>query len=201
MAELGLELRAAWAHLSKATYTHCFLLLCGISQKSLFLIFRRLKNVIAFRKVKKKKKNIVGKFRLEQNCGHSTIIDWYLIYGALASAWEEKDNYDLLFFFFFLSILLCCSVTRFCLTLCDPLDCSVPGFLVLHYLPEFAQTHCPLSWWCHSIISSSTAHFSSCLQSFPASGSFPVSELFASGGQSMGLQHQSFQWIFSVDFL
>ena len=42
--------------------------------------------VIAFRKVKKKKKNIVGKFRLEQNCGHSTIIDWYLIYGALASA-------------------------------------------------------------------------------------------------------------------
>ena len=34
-----------------------------------------------------------------------------------------------------------CSVTQLCLTLCDPLDCSTPGFSVLHYLPEFAQTH------------------------------------------------------------
>ena len=36
---------------------------------------------------------------------------------------------------------ICCSVTQLCLTLCDPLDCSTPGFSVLHYLPEFAQTH------------------------------------------------------------
>ena len=45
--------------------------------------------------------------------------------------------------------------------------------------------------------------FSSCLQSFPASGSFQMSQLFASGGQSFGfrLQHQSFQWIFRTDFL
>ena len=45
---------------------------------------------------------------------------------------------------------------------------------------------CPLSWWCHPTISSSVAPFSSCLQSFPASESFLVNQLFASGGQSIG---------------
>ena len=45
---------------------------------------------------------------------------------------------------------------------------------------------CPLSWWCHPIISSSVIPFSSCLQSFPASGSFPMSQFFSSGGQSIG---------------
>ena len=44
----------------------------------------------------------------------------------------------------------------------------------------------PLSWWCHPTISSSVVPFSSCLQSFPASGSFPVSQHFPSGGQSIG---------------
>ena len=45
----------------------------------------------------------------------------------------------------------------------------------------------PLSWWCHPTISSSVGPFSSCLQSFPASGSFPMSQLFASGGQNIGV--------------
>ena len=44
----------------------------------------------------------------------------------------------------------------------------------------------PLGLWCHSIISSFVVPFSSCPQSFPASGSFPISQLFASGGQSTG---------------
>ena len=134
--------------------------------------------------------------------------------------------------------LLCfccrCSVTKSCLTLCDAVDCSTPGFPVLHYLPEFAQTHvhcgegndnplhcsswripemvepgglpsmgshrvghewsdlaaaaaaCPLSQWCHPTISPSVAPFFSCPKSFPISGSFPMSQLFASGGQSIG---------------
>ena len=43
---------------------------------------------------------------------------------------------------------------------------------------------CPLSWWCHPTISSSAVPFSSCLQSFPASGSFLMSQFFTSGGQS-----------------
>ena len=45
---------------------------------------------------------------------------------------------------------------------------------------------CPLSWWCHPTISSSVVHFSSYLQSFPASGSFLMSQFFSSGGQSIG---------------
>ena len=46
---------------------------------------------------------------------------------------------------------------------------------------------CPLSQWCHPTISSSVVPFSSCPQSFPASGSFPMSQLFTSGGQSIGV--------------
>ena len=46
---------------------------------------------------------------------------------------------------------------------------------------------CPSSWWCHPIISSSAVPFSSCLQSFPASGSFPMSKFFPSGGQGIGV--------------
>ena len=48
-------------------------------------------------------------------------------------------------------------------------------------------TSCPLSWWCHPTISSSVIPFSSCPQSSPASGSFQMSQLFASGGQSIGV--------------
>ena len=68
--------------------------------------------------------------------------------------------------------------------LCNPMDCSTPGFPVLHHLLEFAQIHVH---WCHPTISSSVVPFSSCPQSFPASGSFPMSQLFTSGGQSTGV--------------
>jgi len=78
------------------------------------------------------------------------------------------------------------SVTQSCPTICDPMDCSMPGFPVCHQLPEFAQTR-PLSPWCHPTISSSAVPFSSYLQSFPASSSFPVSQPFASSGQSIGV--------------
>ena len=53
--------------------------------------------------------------------------------------------------------------------------------------PGAGSNSCPSSQWCHSTISSSVVPFSSCFQSFPASGSFPVSQLFASGGQSIGV--------------
>ena len=49
--------------------------------------------------------------------------------------------------------------------------------------PRACSNSCPSSWWCHPTISSSVIPFSSCLQSFPASGSFPKSQFFASGGQ------------------
>ena len=68
---------------------------------------------------------------------------------------------------------------------CHPVDCSTPGLPVHHQLQESTQTH--VGWWCHPIISSSVVPFSSQLQSFPASGSFQMSQLFASGGQSIGV--------------
>ena len=52
--------------------------------------------------------------------------------------------------------------------------------------PEAYSNSCPLSWWCHPTISSSVVPFSYSLQSFPASGSFPMSQFFPSGGQSFG---------------
>ena len=60
------------------------------------------------------------------------------------------------------------------------LSCPLPS-------PRVLSNSCPLSRWCHPTITFSVTPFSSCLQSFPASGSFPVSQLFASGGQSIGV--------------
>ena len=69
-----------------------------------------------------------------------------------------------------------CSVIKSGTTLWDPSDCSTPGFPVLHYLPEFAQS-CPLSRWCHPTISFSDTRFCFCSQSFPASGPFLMSQI------------------------
>ena len=68
--------------------------------------------------------------------------------------------------------------------------------------PRPCSNSWPLSWRHYPTISSSVVPFS-CFQSFPASGSFPVSQLFASGGQGVGFQrqHQSFQWIVRTDLL
>ena len=52
--------------------------------------------------------------------------------------------------------------------------------------PGACSNSCPWSWWCHPTISSSVIPFSSCFQSFPVSGSFQVSQFFASNGQSIG---------------
>ena len=78
------------------------------------------------------------------------------------------------------------SVTQSCPTLCDPMNPSTPGLPVHHQLLEFTHS-CPLSRWCHPITSSSVIPFSSCPQSFPASGSFQMSQFFTSGGQSIGV--------------
>ena len=73
-----------------------------------------------------------------------------------------------------------------CIRLCNAMDCSTPGFPVLYHLLEFAQTHIR---WVHDDIqpiSSSVSPFSSCPQSFSESRSFPMNQLFSSGGQSIG---------------
>ena len=73
------------------------------------------------------------------------------------------------------------SVTQSCLTVCDPMNRSRPGLPVHHPHPEPT-----LSWWCHPTISSSVIPFSSHLQSFQATGSFQMSQIFGSGGLSTG---------------
>ena len=84
--------------------------------------------------------------------------------------------------------LHCCSVAESCLTLCDPMDCSTAGFpgLPCPSSSGACSNSCPLSRWCHPTISPSVIPFSSCPQSFPALGSFLMSQLLASGGQSTG---------------
>ena len=65
------------------------------------------------------------------------------------------------------------------------LPCSSPT-------PGACSNSCPLSWWCHPTISSSVVPFSSCLQSFPASGSFQMSQFFTLGGWSIGVSASVF---------
>ena len=74
--------------------------------------------------------------------------------------------------------LCCCAVTKLCLTLWH--HELQHACLSLSY--RVCSNSCPLSWWCHPTILSSVVPFS-CLQSFPTSGPFPVSQLFTSGGQ------------------
>ena len=96
-------------------------------------------------------------------------------------------NFDFIFFTGKLKICCCCSVVTSCLTLCDPIDTSRSGIPILQYLLEFTQSHDHwVSEASHPIISSSVTLFSSCPHSFLASGSFPVSQFFTSGGQTVG---------------
>ena len=90
-----------------------------------------------------------------------------------------KINFQPFFYF------CCCSVAQWCLTLRPNEMQSTSGFPVLHYPPEFAQIHVCWIRWCHPTILSSVIPFF-CLQSVPESGSFPMSQLFASGGQNIG---------------
>ena len=79
------------------------------------------------------------------------------------------------------------SVAQSCLTLWDPIDCSVPRPPCPSPTPRVYSKSCLLSQWCHQGISSSVIPFSSCLQSFPASVSSQMSQFFTSGGQSIGV--------------
>ena len=105
----------------------------------------------------------------------------YLVFRHLIS--KKIQNYLLLII---ASSVQFSSVTQSCPTLCNPMDCSTPGFPVHHQLLELMSNSCPSSRCCHPTISSSVVPFFSCLQSFPASGSFPVSQFFPSSGQSIG---------------
>ena len=98
--------------------------------------------------------------------------------------------------------VFCCSVTQLCPTLCEPMDCYMPGFRVLHYLSELAQTHVH---WVNDAIQP-TYHLSSPLPALKLSQYHGLCQWVSSSHwvvKVLALQfHQeSFQWIFRVDFL
>ena len=95
-----------------------------------------------------------------------------------------------------------CSVTKLCLTLCDPVDCSMPGFSVLPHLPEFAQTHVH---WVSDAIQPSHPLLSPSLPALNLSQHQGLFQWVGSLHQvakvlELQFQHQSFQWVFRVDF-
>ena len=127
---------------------------------------------------KKRTYTIVAVFQPAHSSGHQisihTSID-HLLHGR-----EKRLIYSVLF----RSVQFSCSVMSDSLWLhglqhTRP-PCPSPT-------PRVYPNSCPLSRWCHSTISSSVIPFSSCLQSFPASGSFQMSQFFTSGGQSIGV--------------
>ena len=89
-------------------------------------------------------------------------------------------------FFFLCLVKSCCSFAKLCPTLGDPMDCRMPGFPVLHYLLEFAQTHV---YWVGDTIQPSHPLSPPSPPAFSLSqhqGLFPVNWLFTSGGQRIG---------------
>ena len=91
---------------------------------------------------------------------------------------------QLIFCYFYHSVQFGCSVMSNSLRPHEPQHARPP---CPSPTPRVHPNACPLSWWCHPTISSSIDLFFPCPQSFPASGSFPMSQLFASGGQSIGV--------------
>ena len=109
-------------------------------------------------------------------------LKWWEIWGVSMSCEIEKMKQRWWGFFVVVVQLLSC-----CLTLVSPWTAARQASLSFTISRRLLK--CPLSWWCRPTISSSVAGFSSCPQSFPASGSFPMSRLLAQdmeGGQSIG---------------
>ena len=115
--------------------------------------------------------------------------DWYSFVFMYHSLFIHLSVHEHLGYFHFLyrpqfgSVQLLSHVRLFV----DPMNHSTPGLPVHHPTPGVHPKPCPLSRWCHPTISSSVVPFSSCPQSFPALGSFQMSQLFASCGQSIGV--------------
>ena len=102
----------------------------------------------------------------------------YLLYTAMSvSAIQQNESA-------ISSVQVSCSVVSDCLRPHESQHARPP---CPSPTPRVHSNSCASSWWCHPAISSSVVHFSSCPQSLPASGSFPVSQFFAWGGQSIGV--------------
>ena len=109
---------------------------------------------------------------------------WRAVIHGVTKSWTWLSTQDFKSFEILTSVQLSCSVMSDSLRPHEPQHARPP------YPSPTLRVHpnpCPLSRWCHPTISSSVIPFSSCLQSFPASGSFQMSQLFTSGGQSIGI--------------
>ena len=125
---------------------------------------------------------------------------WFEVEGPIVCG-KEKSRRELQLSGFLL--WCCCSVTQSCPTLCNPMDCSMPGFPVLHYLPEFAKTHVH---WVSDAIQPSHPLSPTSRPSLDPSQHQGLVQWVGSLHQvvkllELQLHHQSFQWIFRVNFL
>ena len=124
---------------------------------------------------------------------------WVTVQGWVWGEWEMNANG--MEFLWEAMKYSCCLITKSCLTLCDPMEWSVLGFPVLHYLPEFAQTH--VHWVSDAIPPSHplSAPSPPALNLSQHQGLFQWVSSSHQVAKVLELQHQSFQWIFRVDFL
>ena len=120
---------------------------------------------------------------------------WHAAIHGVAKSWTRLSDWT--------ELNCCCSVTKLCPILCDPVDCSTPGLPVLHYLPEFTQTH--VHWVgdaippSHPLLPPSPPAFN--LSQHQGLFQWVSSSCYMAKVLELQLQHQSFQWIFRVDFL
>ena len=128
---------------------------------------------------------------------------WVPDFVSIASPGEGGGRLELLFILIvpFDFYLHCSSVAKSCLSFCNPMECSMPGFPVLPDISEFAQTH--VHWVSDAIQPSYPLSFASPL-AFNLSQHhviFPWVDSLYQMARVLDLQHQSFQWIFRIDFL
>ena len=119
------------------------------------------------------------------------------------SNWAHSTQFLCYVFFGAFYCCITCSVTQSCLTLCDPMDYSTPGFPVYHQHPELAQTHI---YWVGDAIQPFHPLSSPSLPAFNLSQHQGLFQRVNTSHQvakvlEFQLQHQSFQWIFRTDFL
>ena len=126
------------------------------------------------------------------------------IWLALFQLWSKKAKMRMVGFFSpHQSICCCCSVTQLCLTLCELVDCRMLGFPVIHHLPELAQIHV---LWVSDAIQPSHPLLSLSPIAFNLAQHQGLFKWVSYSHQmakvlELQLQHQSFQWIFRIDFL
>ena len=146
--------------------------------------------------------NVLRLFSVPSSKGQK--VDYWVIYVMMIISWFEASQIqlhkELILWLLttYLELTMCqmllkvhsvqfSSVAQSYLTPCDLMNRSMPGLPVHHQLPESTQTQVSRRW-CHPTVLSSVVPFSSCPQSFPASGSFPMSQFFTTGGQVLEFQ-------------